>query len=216
MAGEYPYIARAGWPYVAAALLPALLLQFLAGFPWALPFWILAAALAFLFRDPERKVPPMPLAVVSPVDGVVTTVEKARDPHLDREAVRIGLHMDPLGAYTTRSPVEGKIMEVWFTPAQGRPRGSGEGGRRRKRDRYAIWVQTDEADDVVLVIRVLPRRPRPRCYVNIGERIGQGQRCGMVGFGGEVSVFVPSGSRIEVEPGKRVRAGSDILATLVH
>ncbi len=214
MAGEHPYIARPGWPYVAAALLPALLLQFSHGFLWALPFWLLAAVLAFLFRDPERRVPAAPLAVVSPVDGKVTSVENCRDPYLERAAVCIGLRMNPLGVYTTRSPIEGKIMEVWFVPAGGRP--ADPAGNGRPLDHYAIWVQTDEADDVVLVIQVPRRRPRPRCYVNIGERIGQGQRCGMVGFGGEVSVFVPSNARIEVEKGARVRAGSDILATLVH
>ncbi|MFQ5489005.1 MAG: phosphatidylserine decarboxylase [Gammaproteobacteria bacterium] len=217
MAVEYPYIARQGWPFILAAVLVALVLHFTVGEPWSLPFWLLALVLLYLFRDPTRRIPPAPLGVVSPVDGKVTAVESCRDPYLQRDAVRIGLRMQHFGVYTTRSPVEGKIMDIWFFPAGSvRPGEAAVVGDASHIDRYAIWLQTDEQDDVVLVIRVTEHRLRPRCYVHIGERIGQGQRCGMVGFGGEVNVYVPANSRIEVQPGSRVRAGSDIVATLVH
>ncbi len=217
MAADYPYVARQGWPFILAALAAAVVLHFTVGEPWSLPFWVLAVLLLYLFRDPERRIPPAPLGVVSPVDGVVTAVEACRDPYLERAALRIGLRMSPLGVYTTRSPVEGKIMEIWVFPAGGGAHaGNAAVGDTAQIHRYAIWVQTDEKDDVVLVLRVGEHRLRPRCYVHIGERIGQGQRCGMVGFGGEVNVYLPPGSRAEVEPGARVRAGSDILATLIH
>ncbi len=213
MSAEYPYIARQGWPFILAAVLVALALHFTLGEPWSLPFWLLALVLAYLFRDPERKIPAVPLAVVSPVDGEVTAVEACRDPYLERDALRIDLRMRRFGVYTTRSPVEGKIMEIWYFPANSSRQGEASAADY---NRYAIWVQTDEQDDLVLVIRVAGHRLRPRCYVHIGERIGQGQRCGMVSFSGNVNVYVPANSRIEVQPGSQVHAGSDILATLIH
>lgn len=210
MAGEYPIVARQGWPLILGAVLLALVLHWALGVLWAVPAWLLAAGLVYLFRDPDRRIPPAPLAVVSPADGRVTGVATCRDPYLEREAVRIALRMHPWGVYTTRSPVEGKIMKIWF------PAGAGESGTQdHGGTRYAIWVQTDERDDVVLAV-CLAGPLRPRCYVHIGERIGQGQRCGIMGFGGDLSIYVPAGSRIEVKAGDRVRAGSDILATLVH
>ncbi len=210
MAGEYPYIARQGWPLVLAAVALALVLHFALGGAWSVPAWLLAGLFLYLFRDPERRIPPAPLAVVSPADGEVTAVTDCRDPYLAREARRVDLRMSPWGVYTTRSPVEGKIMEIWFQEA-GQTREEARNGAH-----YAIWVQTDERDDVVLEVQVQARRLRPRCYVHIGERIGQGQRCGIMGFGGRLSLYVPAGSRIEVAAGAQVRAGSDVLATLVH
>ncbi|MFQ5436886.1 MAG: phosphatidylserine decarboxylase [Anaerolineae bacterium] len=217
MSAAYPYIARMGWPFILTAFLVAVVLHFTIGEPWSLPFCLLAVVLLYLFRDPERKIPPAPLAVVSPVDGKVADVELGRDPYLEREALRIGLRMNPFGVYTTRSPVEGQIMEIWALPVGGAPSGDnfvvGDTGRNPG---PAIWVQTDERDDVVLMLPVVRRPLRPHCYVHIGERIGQGQRCGMVVYGGDVNVYVPANSRIEVQPGSRVEAGSDILATLIH
>jgi len=81
---------------------------------------------------------------------------------------------------------------------------------------YAQWIQSDEKDDLVLVIEVNSRMPRPKCYVQSGERIGQGQRCGFIRFGSRVDVLIPVTSRISVSVGDDVLAGSDIIATLVH
>ncbi len=194
-------IARQGWPFIGTASALALLVQLTAGGVWALPLWLAAGILAYLFRDPDRSIPPAPLGVVSPVDGKVIAVRQGHDPYLQREALVVDLHMNRTGVYSARSPVEGKIMEIWVVRGEGRS---------------ALWVRTDEDDDVVLAIRVRGHPLRPRCYVHIGERIGQGQRCGIVGFGGEISVFLPANSRLLVSAGNRLRAGSDLLARLVH
>jgi phosphatidylserine decarboxylase len=56
----------------------------------------------------------------------------------------------------------------------------------------------------------------PRCYLQLGQRTGQGQRCGYVPFGSRVEVLLPAGIRVRVTVGDVVRAGSDVIATLVH
>jgi phosphatidylserine decarboxylase len=56
----------------------------------------------------------------------------------------------------------------------------------------------------------------PHCYVRVGERVGQGQRCGHVPMGGVVEVYLPPNSRVLVTPGSQLKAGSDVIATLVH
>ena len=81
---------------------------------------------------------------------------------------------------------------------------------------YAQWIQSDEKDDVLLIIETSRRSSRPKCYVQSGERIGQGQRCGFIRFGSQVDVLVPVSSRVSVSVGDDVLAGSDIIATLVH
>ena len=203
-ASRYPLIAREGWLslLLAAGLAAAVLYQL--GWLWSLPLWAAIAALLFLYRDPARQVPAMPSAVVSPADGRVTTVEAVKDPYLDRDARRVSIRMHPYGVFSTRSPAEGKMLEPRLpeAAAAGMPHG--------------VWLQTDEGDDLVIVMnRGLLRNP-PRCYVRFGERVGQGQRCGFITLGSTVDLYLPLNSRVKVRAGDRVHAGADVIAQLVH
>ena len=202
-AGRYPYFPRAGrLPLLAFAGVGFLITHFLGWF-WSLPFWVGCVLIVYLFRDPEREIPSSPLAVVSPADGVIAAVDEVHDPYLDRQAILLAIEMSRFGVYSTRSPVEGKFLE---------PPNSGDGVSRP----HGVWVKTDEDDDLVLVMHRGPLNNLPHCYVQIGQRVGQGQRCGFIQLGGRVEVYLPINSRVQAASGSRVSAGSDVIATLVH
>ncbi len=203
-AAGYPIVQREAWLYIATLAVAALALHHQFGWQAAVPLWLGVLAVAYLFRDPERDIPAIPLAVLSPADGHVLFVKECTDPCLNRDAVCVAIKMSTLGSYTTRSPVEGKVQERWHMP-------TGDGGAR-----FGIWIRTDEDDDVVLVMNRVSAVSSPRCYVHSGERVGQGQRCGFIRFGSRVVVYLPVGSRVNVGAGSRVRAGADIIGTLIH
>jgi phosphatidylserine decarboxylase len=200
---RFPFIAREGVVLLLAAILAAVVVLNFSGWQTSLPFWGLSLLILVIFRDPERDIPSQPMAVVSPADGRVSSVTTTRDPYLDRESIRVTLQMNPYGVFTTRSPVEGKVLQPPHTP---------EGVRMP----HGVWLQTDEGDDVVMVMMRGRLHTAPRCYIRIGERIGQGKRCGFVHLGGQVDVYLPERSRLAVDVGDWVRSGSDIIATLVH
>lgn len=191
----HPGVAREGWPFIAAAAVAGAVAWFLNP-EWAAPFAVLLIIFMLKFRDPARAVPPEPLGVVSPVDGVVELIETAQDPCLGREALRIRIRVARFGAYSARSPVEGKLLDF-----------KGQRGMR---------IQTDEHDDVILILNEAPPFARPRALVGYGSRIGQGQRCALVRLARIAEVYLPAGARVHVQAGRRVLAGSELLATLVH
>jgi len=216
-----PYIAREGWPYIILALLAALVVNIMTGMIYAIPLWFLSIVLIYIFRDPERTIPSTALAIVSPVDGCVKSVKDVRDPWIERTATAISIQMKHTGPFIFRGPIEGKLMKQW----QGKMEPGDDfvgtnpmvGDQNNKGRRYlAVWVQSDEGDDVVLILMEGNVGFRPRCYVNTGERIGQGRRCGFISFGCRVMILIPQGSRNDVIPGDMVIAGSGIIATLVH
>jgi phosphatidylserine decarboxylase len=218
LAYRYPLIAREGWWWIAAVAIPALIVHVLYGLI-SIPLWLLTLGLLFLFRDPARKIPAVPLGVVSPVSGKVVAVDTVYDAYLDREAVRISIKMGFTSVYSTRSPMEGKVVEQWLgSPLRVTPVDSAVIAETaaEKTLSYAQWIQNDEQDDVVLIIETSPHSARPQCYVHSGERVGQGQRCGFIRFGSRVDVLIPVGSRTSVAVGDAVLAGTDIIATLVH
>ena len=209
--GSHPYIAREGWLFIGALAASGFMAKFYFGLLAALPLWLLCIALAYLFRDPNRVIPPAPLGVVSPADGEVLAIEPVYDDYLKRDANKIAIRMNRFGTYATRAPIEGKILQHWHLPTD-----EASDNDVEALDRYAMWLQTDENDDVVLVMGVGIKALKPTCYHHTGERIGQGERCGLVRFGGYIEVLLPLDARIEVTVGDTVEAGSDILATLIH
>jgi len=196
-------IAREGMIPLAAALLAGIVVLHFIGLLQSLVFWLLALLVLILFRDPERDIPSQPLAVVSPADGKVTSISAVSDPYLPRQSIRVVIQMTPYGVFTTRSPVEGKVLEPPNSPEDGN-------------SPHGVWLQTDEGDDVVMVMARGPLNNDPRCYIGIGDRIGQGKRCGFVHLGGRIEVYLPENCRTIVTEGDTVHSGSDIIAKLVH
>ena len=196
-------IAGEGLVPVIASGIAAVMVTHYAGLPASLVVWLIFLVLVLFFRDPERDIPAVPLGVVSPADGKVISVGLQHDPYLERQSIRVTLEMNPYGILSTRSPVEGKMMEPPNMP-------DGDGAP------HGVWLQTDEADDVVMVMNRGRLHNSPRCYVGFGDRVGQGQRCGFIHLGARIDLYLPETSRTEVAPGDRVRAGSDVIARLVH
>lgn len=201
-------LAPEGRPYVALAAVVVAGTHSLWDASHAWPSWILLAVAFFLFRDFGRVLTPRALAVVSPVDGVVREITEQRDPFVGRPARRVTLRQSPWGEFNVHSPMEGKVQERWWPGREGV-------SERVPGDQFAIWIRSDEEDDVVLAVQL--DGPRfMRCGVQSGERMGQGRRCGFLGFGLPVHVYVPLECRVDVQPGQRLKAGSDIIGTLVH
>ena len=211
-------IAAEGWPLILLLLAVGGILFNLTGLYGALPAWLGAGALAWLYRDPNRHVPPLPLAVVSPVDGRVEYVKREHDPYVDRQAIHVRLKMNAMGIFGLRSPIEGKLLKQWLYR-------SGEGvevphlayfGQSPAAYYYVLWIQSDEQDDVVLILEVAGRWQTPNCYIKPGERVGQGQRCGRTRSSTYVDLFMADNVRMEVGHDDHVLAGASVLATIIH
>ena len=201
-----PFVAQEGIPFlllVAAAFFAAL--RYL-DIVFAVSAGLLFVALYLLFRDPSRLLPSAPLGVVSPVDGKVVAVDKVSTGVLHGEAHRIRIEIDSFGTYTARAPVEGKVMNLRSVAED----------QAVDYETNALWVQTDEGDDVVLQFMDFRLGLAPRAIVQFGERVGQGRRCAFLRLTRYAEVHLPVSSSVLVEPGQIVVAGSDLIAKLLH
>ncbi|MGD8572016.1 MAG: hypothetical protein PVF34_00970 [Gammaproteobacteria bacterium] len=207
-------IARQGVAPIAVVLLLAIIVHYNYGWLPAGGLWLLTLALVFFFRDPRRAVPPSPLAIVAPVDGKIVSVDKVQDPYLQREAWCIRIKGSWWGVFTVRSVMEGKVQNQWFgtLPDDSSSNIYAKSGIPP----FAQWTRSDEDDDVVTTLSPRFGVKGSRCYVQSGERIGQGKRCSYMPFGSHAETFLPSNSRIDVNPGDAVKAGSSVIATLMH
>ena len=201
---RYPFVAREGLPFVAAAVLLALWFGYTGDYRSSLATALTAVLLYLVFRDPERPVPASALGVVSPVDGTVAELETVSSGTLQGEARRLVIRVSAWGTYSARSPVEGTVRSLASAAAE-------SGGDYATN---ALWVQTDEGDDVVMGFRGFFLGIPPKSFARYGERLGQGQRCAYLRLVRRVELHLPIESRLHVSVGQRLTAGSDLLATL--
>lgn len=201
---RYPIIAREGIPLVLLSILMCWLTVRHADAMWVFLPALLTVTLVFVFRDPHRPIPAAPLGVVSPADGKVVETGLATDGVLQGEAQRILIRIDAFGTYTARAPVEGKIRDLKHEVLE-------HTGTYRTN---ALWLQTDEGDDVVLQFTGYRFGIPPKSFANYGERLGQGARCAYLRLTRYAEIHLPSTTRVSVSPGQRVRAGSDLVGQL--
>jgi len=212
MTYPHPIIAREGWPFIALALVVAIAVHAYAGWGWALFFWIVAAFMIQFFRDPPRVVPADPFAVLSPADGRVVTVECARDPYLERDALKISVFMNVFNAHSNRSPVDGEVRNTWYFP--GSFLNADLAKASLENERAVLSIKTPGGADVTCVqVAGLVAR-RILCYAKSGQTLARGERFGFIRFGSRVDLYLPLDAKPRAAVGDKVYATESVLAVL--
>jgi phosphatidylserine decarboxylase len=208
----HPIIAREGWPFLAASLAAAAVVHWFAGLGWALPLWVIALFVLQFFRDPPRTVPADHKAVLSPADGRIVVVERAEDPYLKREALKVSVFMNVFNAHSNRSPVDGEVRDAWYFP--GKFVNADLAKASLENERNALWIRTPDGADVtcVQVAGLIARRIL--CYAKTGHRLSRGERYGFIRFGSRVDVYLPLAAVPRVAVGDKVYATETVLAVL--
>jgi phosphatidylserine decarboxylase len=210
----HPIIAREGWFFLGIALAVAVTLSFTSWWPLALVAWLAVVFIAQFFRDPAREVPLDANAVVSPADGRIVFVGKARDPYLDRDTLKISVFMNVFNVHSNRSPVDGEVANVWYHA--GSFVNAALDKASLENERNALHLRTGEGIDVTCVqIAGLIAR-RILCYVKPGDRLARGQRYGFIRFGSRVDVYLPPACAPRVSVGDKVFATETIVAELAR
>jgi len=208
----HPIIAREGWPFLAAALAAALGVGIFAGWTWSVPVWLAALFVLQFFRDPPREVPDDPLAVVSAADGRVVAVERARDPWLERDALKVSVFMNVFNVHSNRAPVDGRVQKRWYHA--GRFVNAALDKASTENERNALWLRTPSGQDVTCVqVAGLVAR-RILCYVDEGAELRRGERYGFIRFGSRVDHYLPLDAAVTAALGEKVSAAASVIARL--
>jgi phosphatidylserine decarboxylase len=206
---SHPIIAREGWPHVLVTLGVAVLATTLLGW-WSLPFWLLLVFVLQFFRDPTRTILGDTRSALAAADGRVVMVGKARDPYLERDALKISVFMNVFNVHSNRAPVSGTVVRTWYHA--GTFLNAALDKASAENERLAVHFRTPDGIDVtsVQIAGLIARRIF--CYVRENEAVSAGQRYGFIRFGSRVDLYLPPDASARVAVGDRTTAGLSVVA----
>jgi phosphatidylserine decarboxylase len=160
---------------------------------------LLAAFVAFFFRNPNRQIPEDPRVIVSPADGRVVKVERVGN------VTRLSIFLSIFNVHVNRSPMAGRIEAMDYK--RGKFKFAFDHTASVDNERNIIMVAQGEIKLVFTQIAGLVAR-RIVCWKKVGDTVSKGELIGLIRFGSRVDVLFPSGTEVTVERGARVRGGS--------
>lgn len=198
------YFYGLGWLLVAAVLV-----WLTGGWWWAIAPLLLMAFFLWFFRDPKRVVPSEPGVVVSPADGLVTSITSISTP--SGEKLKMSVFLSVFDVHVNRSPIAGVVREVQYQ--KGLYLNAMNPDSADKNEQNVVTVAGDGCEVVFKQIAGLLAR---RIVFNkrIGDRVERGERVGLIKFGSRVDILLPGDAALSVKKGDRVKGGATVLATV--
>jgi phosphatidylserine decarboxylase len=207
-----------GWSFWLPILLAGLILTITLSILDSPLAWAAGAitlvCLAF-FRDPVRRIPVEAGLLTAPADGKVTQITLIeREQEFGGPALKIGIFLSVLDVHINRSPCDGVVERVDFTPGEFLDARHPESGIRNQST--TVVLQTlEQTDPRKLIVRQIVGAIARRiiCPVHPGERLRRGERFGMIAFGSRTELIVsePDGWEVLVQTGQQVKAGSSVM-----
>jgi len=208
-------IAPEGRIFVAIGVVVALALLWLG--PWtgalgiALALWV-----AYFFRDPPRTVPTRDGLVVSPADGIVSMITEAVPPAelgLGADALtRVSVFLNVFDVHINRSPIAGTIERIAYHPGKFLNASLDKASVDNERNSLCLVLADGRRIGVVQIAGLVARRII--CRVREGQRLGTGERFGLIRFGSRTDLFLPKGVSPLVAVGQRMIGGETVMADL--
>ncbi|MDX6385110.1 MAG: phosphatidylserine decarboxylase [Blastocatellia bacterium] len=201
-------MVRDGIPYVFVPMLLALVLVIVGYWMVAIPLVLLAAFMAYFFRDPQRSVPAEAGVVVAPADGLVTIVRLADATNAES---LISIFLSPIDVHINRSPIGGVITDIAYK--KGKYLMATRAESRVLNEQNTLTIQGDGLTvKCTQIAGILARRIV--CWKRAGDRVKCGERFGMIKFSSRTDVLLPPNVKVLVREGMRVRGGVTVVGRI--
>ena len=209
----FPKLHQEGYKFLAISVVVTLILWSISDF-FGFIFTIITIWVYYFFRDPERTIINDDNYLVSPADGVVSTISEIKGPiELGLENItftRVSIFMNIFNCHVNRSPTNGKIEDIFYKPGKFLNASLDKASEENERNYFKIKNTKTQEDIVVVQIAGLIAR-RIVTQTEKKQEIKQGDRIGMIRFGSRVDLYFNK-RKIMVKVGQNVIAGESLIA----
>lgn len=178
--------------------------------------FIISLALLLLvvsfFRIPSRKLTINGNQVIAPADGKVVVIEETVDPEYFKDKrVQVSVFMSPLNVHVNRNPVSGEVVYNQYHKGKylvaWHPKSSTEN------ERHSVVIRKGNIEILVKQIAGALAK-RIVNYLEVGQKVEQGEEMGFIKFGSRVDLLLPVGTKINVSLNEVVQGGVTVIATI--
>ena len=216
-------IHREGYKSIAVATIIFLALNVLifwffgATLLWlCIAFFVVTLALVLFivsfFRIPARALTINDKQIISPADGKVVVIEEAVDEEYFKEKrLQVSVFMSPANVHVNRNPMDGEVVYNKYHKGKylvaWNPKSSTEN------ERHSVVLKKGNTEVLVKQIAGALAK-RIINYLEVGQKVKQGDEFGFIKFGSRVDLILPVGTKINVGLNEVVKGGVTVIATL--
>ena len=171
---------------------------------------ILVLVLQF-FRNPTRVADNSDNHILAPVDGKVVVIEEVYEPEYFKDKrLMVSIFMSPINVHVTRYALNGIVKYSKYHPGKylvaWHPKASEEN------ERTTVVINNRVYGEVMYrqIAGALARRIVN--YAQEGMRVVQGKDAGFIKFGSRVDLYLPLGTKVEVNLNQKAVGGKTIIA----
>jgi phosphatidylserine decarboxylase len=162
------------------------------------------------FRNPKRTTPINTEHIIAPVDGKVVVIEEVFEKeYFKDQRLMVSIFMSPINVHVTRYAMSGKVLFSKYHPGKylvaWHPKASEEN------ERSTIVLENKTFGGILYrqIAGALARRIVN--YAQEGQEVVQGTDAGFIKFGSRVDLYLPIGTKINVELDQMVKGGVDVV-----
>lgn len=178
----------------------------------------LIVSLAFLlfivsfFRIPNRALTLHDEQIICPADGKVVVIEETVDEEYFKEKrLQVSVFMSPANVHVNRNPLSGEVVYNQYHKGKylvaWNPKSSTEN------ERHSVVIRNGNREVLVKQIAGAVAK-RIVNYLEVGQKVTQGQEMGFIKFGSRVDLLLPVGTRLNVKLNEVVKGGVTVIGTL--
>ncbi len=166
----------------------------------------------YFFRNPKRVTISQEGEIIAPVDGKVVVIEETNEEEYFKDKrIQVSIFMSPFNVHVCRYPLSGLIKFTKYHPGKylvaWHPKSS------TKNERTTVVVEQNGTEVLFRQIAGALAR-RIVLYSKENHEIKAGDDFGFIKFGSRVDVFLPLGTKIEVNLHQKTKGGITRIAKL--
>ena len=210
----FPKLHQEGYKFLVISVILTLILWSISDF-FGFIFTLITIWVYYFFRDPERIIIENDNYLVSPADGIISSIEEVNGPIElgleNKKFTRVSIFMNIFNCHVNRSPSKGEVEDIFYKPGKFLNASLDKASEENERNYFKIKDnRTEDGIVVVQIAGLIARRIISQTQKN--QAIKQGQRLGMIRFGSRVDVYFNK-RKTTVKVGQNVIAGESLIAS---
>ncbi|MCL4483563.1 MAG: phosphatidylserine decarboxylase family protein [Bacteroidetes bacterium] len=210
---------KEGYSIISVAIIIWLAVNYLVGLTGETAFrvFILLSTLPLLiltirfFRNPHRKITAASKSVLSPADGTIVAIEETTEnEYFKDKRLQVSVFMSIYNVHINWIPVPGEV--TYFKHHNGHFMAAYLPKSSTLNERSTTVIRM--ADGTEVLVRQIAGAIAKRIitYATVGKQVSQNDELGFIRFGSRVDLFLPVGTKVNVELCQEVIGSQTILA----